>query len=60
MKNFLAAAFAFILASTLVVGCGFVDDNPGATHVEDDQQIESTSPGFYSTSIDTTGYDIPG
>lgn len=60
MKKILAAACTFIFASTLFFGCGFVDDNPGATHVDDEPQIESTYNGLYMTTIDTTGYDDPG
>lgn len=60
MKNLLAAVFTLFVASTIFIGCGFVDDNPGAASYEDDQQIESKYNGFYSLEVDTTGFDRPG
>lgn len=60
MKNLLAAAFTLLVASTIFIGCGFVDDNPGAAPYEEDQQIESTYNGFYSLQVDTTGFEGPG
>ncbi len=59
MKNILAAVITLIMATTLIVGCGLVDGNPGATQFEDDQPIESTYSDFYMGTVDTSGYDDP-
>lgn len=60
MKHILTAAFTFIVASTLFIGCGFVDDNPGAVPFEEEPTIESTYGGYYPAKVDTTGYEKPG
>lgn len=58
MKNVLAAIFTLILASSVFIGCGFVDDNPANVQFEDDQ-VESTYTGIYGPRLDTTGYEGP-
>lgn len=57
MKNFLAAAITLLVASTIFIGCGFVDDNPGATPYEEEQTIQTTYIGYGTAGIDTTGYE---
>lgn len=56
MKNLLAAVFTLILASSVIIGCGFVDDNPADVQFQD-EQVESTY--IYGARIDTTGYEGP-
>ena len=58
MKNVLAAIFTLLLASSVFIGCGFVDDNPVDVQFQD-EQVESTYTGIYRARIDTTGYEGP-
>lgn len=58
MKNLLAVIFTLMLTSSVFIGCGFVDANPGDVQFHEDQ-VESTYISSLATRIDTTGYEGP-
>jgi hypothetical protein len=58
MKNVLAAIFTLFLASSVFIGCGFVDDNRPDVQLQNDQ-FGLTYTGISKTTIDTTGYEGP-
>lgn len=54
MKSIYAVLSMLLLVSTVMIGCGFVDDNAAPAHFEE-QTIDAPYDGIYVSKIDTLG-----
>lgn len=58
MKSIFAVVSTLLLVSTVVIGCGFVDDNSAPAHFEG-QTIDVPYDGIYVSKVDTMGNEGP-
>lgn len=58
MKSIFAAISMLLLASTIVIGCGFVDENAPPAQMEE-QTIKMPYEGIYVSKVDTLGREGP-